>query len=361
MLYPSFPRRNPSFPRNPSVRPSVRPQYVHDAYAHVEEDILVHGPGDRNDDAILEKENRRVKRLGDRCVMRGGKNNSRISYKRRKKVAERDERGALTGRTVYLVTKHERKAMDGQAPQVQRLSMIAKIMENKRASASSALSAKAKITMGEAKVERAEKRTGALTSLTNLSAQAKKQKSPEGGADGSHAAADGSDAAAAPDARPASSLTYELIAASTVPADLQQQLSALEQANMGSWCPRNGAPFLDYFAAQHERKPNNLKVLVVRSAGALLAFAIYGADSQRTNFLYELHTKDIPEARGLGIGRTLVRMVQQPEKNKSKKTVLLNVHKANKAAFKFYLHLGFTQGLVEPLVFTMQLAKDKTV
>ena len=33
-------------------------QYVHDAFAHVHEDIMEHGAGDRNDDAILEKGNR---------------------------------------------------------------------------------------------------------------------------------------------------------------------------------------------------------------------------------------------------------------------------------------------------------------
>ena len=32
---------------------------MHDAYAHVEEEILLLGPGDRNDDSILEKGNRR--------------------------------------------------------------------------------------------------------------------------------------------------------------------------------------------------------------------------------------------------------------------------------------------------------------
>ena len=33
-------------------------QYVHDAFAHVHEDIMEHGAGVRNDDAILEKGNR---------------------------------------------------------------------------------------------------------------------------------------------------------------------------------------------------------------------------------------------------------------------------------------------------------------
>ena len=33
-------------------------QYVHDAFAHIHEDIMEHGSGDRNDDAILEKGNR---------------------------------------------------------------------------------------------------------------------------------------------------------------------------------------------------------------------------------------------------------------------------------------------------------------
>uniref|UniRef100_A0A7S2GYP8 Uncharacterized protein n=1 Tax=Haptolina brevifila TaxID=156173 RepID=A0A7S2GYP8_9EUKA len=49
-------------------------QYVHGAFAHIKEGILEHGPGDRNNNAILEKGNRRKKRLGDHCTFCGGKN-----------------------------------------------------------------------------------------------------------------------------------------------------------------------------------------------------------------------------------------------------------------------------------------------
>jgi len=49
-------------------------QYPHDSSAHFLEDALEHGHADAVDDSILEKGNRRKKRLGDRCVFRGGTN-----------------------------------------------------------------------------------------------------------------------------------------------------------------------------------------------------------------------------------------------------------------------------------------------
>mmetsp|Transcript_24516 Transcript_24516/g.71884 ORF Transcript_24516/g.71884 Transcript_24516/m.71884 type:complete len:150 (-) Transcript_24516:59-508(-) len=42
-------------------------QYPHDSAAHFLEDALEHGHADTVDDSILEKGNRRKKRLGDRC------------------------------------------------------------------------------------------------------------------------------------------------------------------------------------------------------------------------------------------------------------------------------------------------------
>lgn len=77
-------------------------QYVHDAFAHAHDDIMEHGTGDRNDDAILEKGNRRNKRLGDRCTMRGGRNGldgARHQWTRKIKVPEKID-GKKTGEFV---------------------------------------------------------------------------------------------------------------------------------------------------------------------------------------------------------------------------------------------------------------------
>ena len=48
--------------------------------------------------------------------MRGGKNHGTVTYKSRKKVAERDERGKLTGRSVYLVTRRGERGRQSTAP-----------------------------------------------------------------------------------------------------------------------------------------------------------------------------------------------------------------------------------------------------
>ena len=105
-------------------------QYVHDAFAHVLEDILEHGPGDHNDDAILEKGNRRKKRLGDRCCFRGGTNRVGATYVQTLRVKEKVN-GIATGR--FITKKRSRIASLGQAAQVQTLDLIAQICESGRA------------------------------------------------------------------------------------------------------------------------------------------------------------------------------------------------------------------------------------
>ena len=106
-------------------------QYVHDAFYHIYEDIMEHGAGDRNDDAILEKANRRKKRLGDRCTMRGGKNHS--WWDRTIRVLEKID-GKKTGKYVKKTVSVVRNI--GQAAQVQRLDMVAQICQAYRKSAS---------------------------------------------------------------------------------------------------------------------------------------------------------------------------------------------------------------------------------
>ena len=44
-------------------------QYVHDAYCHVHEDIMRHGTGDRNDDAILENEGEQAEEAAGRPLL----------------------------------------------------------------------------------------------------------------------------------------------------------------------------------------------------------------------------------------------------------------------------------------------------
>jgi hypothetical protein len=132
-------------------------QYVHDAFAHVREDIMQHGSGDRNDDAILEKGNRRFKRIGDRCVFRGGRNGG--SWQRTMRVAERID-GKKTGR--YISKKVTVKSVLGQAAQTQKLELVAQICEAKRAGANDKLSAKQQETKVEAKVLREVNRNAAV-------------------------------------------------------------------------------------------------------------------------------------------------------------------------------------------------------
>ena len=310
-------------------------QYVHDAFAHIEEDILVHGTGDRNDDAILEKGNRRKKRLGDRCVFRGGKNNGVRTYKIRVKEMVA---GKWTGS--YVPKEVTRRTVAGQAAQVMILDTIAQIREATRATASASLSAKEVLTKAEEKVARATQRAEALTTITNY---ADEKKRPRDGCDSAAGAAAPAVAPAVPG--PAAMPTFEPIACNAVPESLQQQLVKLEEANMAGF-ERNGDPFSAYFG--------NAKLIlhVARRAGELLGFAICGADSQRTQFLYELHTAQA--ARKTGIARRLLELVELPRGAKKKKLVKLNVHTMNYDAQQFYEHVGFKRVCTDGMAYVLQ-------
>ena len=144
-------------------------QYVHDAFAHVADDIREHGAGDRNDDAILEKGNRRFKRLGDRCVFRGGRNAH--TWTRTIRVADKDAAGKKTGTfTKKTITV---KAPQGQAAQAQRLECIAQICESGRKATSELLSAKELETKLEAKVLREVGRNNVEDALKAVHAKCK--------------------------------------------------------------------------------------------------------------------------------------------------------------------------------------------
>jgi hypothetical protein len=136
---------------------------VHDAFWHVEEDVEQHGTGDRNDDSLLEKGNRRKKRLGDRVVFRGGSNIEGTRWKKTIRVLERDAKGKKTGR--YLKKVVMVKAVLGVAAQCQRLDLIAAILEGSRPSKSDSLSKKALEKKIEEQAARATDRGDTLAAL----------------------------------------------------------------------------------------------------------------------------------------------------------------------------------------------------
>eukprot|EP00966_Prymnesium_polylepis_P337112 7391898-Prymnesium_polylepis.1 len=105
-------------------------QYPHDSAAHFLEDALEHGQCDTVDDSILEKGNRRKKRLGDRCVFRGGTNEEGTTFTYKRQVKERDEKGVWTGE--FKTIEVTRRANLGPAAQAQRLDFAAAWFEGRR-------------------------------------------------------------------------------------------------------------------------------------------------------------------------------------------------------------------------------------
>eukprot|EP00966_Prymnesium_polylepis_P208645 4833971-Prymnesium_polylepis.1 len=105
-------------------------QYPHDSAAHFLEDALEHGHADTVDDSILEKGNRRKKRLGDRCVFRGGTNEPGKMFVYERQVPLVDADGNPTGEFKTIVVK--RPAPLGPAAQAQRLDFAAAWFEGQR-------------------------------------------------------------------------------------------------------------------------------------------------------------------------------------------------------------------------------------
>ena len=91
--------------------------------------------------------------------------------------------------------------------------------------------------------------------------------------------------------------------AACVPTSVQAQLVALEADNMAGF-ERNGAPFDDYF------KRWDLTVhIATASDGALMGFAISGAEGRGVVFVYELHVAK--PARKRGVARSLLDLVER--------------------------------------------------
>ena len=113
---------------------------MHDSFAHFLEDALEHGAGDRNDDSILEKGNRRKKRLGDRCVFRGGTNKAGATWDKEISVHELDPHGHATGK--FIPKAVVVPAQIGQAGQTSCLDLIAQVCESDRLSKRAAMTGK---------------------------------------------------------------------------------------------------------------------------------------------------------------------------------------------------------------------------
>ena len=123
--------------------------------------------------------------------------------------------------------------------------------------------------------------------------------------------------------------------AACIPMALQEQLIALEAANMAAF-ERNGESFTEYF------KRWDLMIHTAKAAdGTLLGFAISGTEGRGKLFLYELHVAAAQRSRG--IATALLDLVERSSRGRSAPTVELNVHHANESARSFYEHVGFAQ------------------
>ena len=122
--------------------------------------------GDRNDDSILEKGNRRKKRWGDRTVFRGGTNRSGATFAQPTRVKERDAFGKETGN--YLLKTVSRRANLGIAAQVQRMDLVSQILEAKRDSLSVTRSVKEVANIEDKKALRADKRDATLEAMKDF-------------------------------------------------------------------------------------------------------------------------------------------------------------------------------------------------
>ena len=106
-------------------------QYPHRSSTHFLEDALEFGEFDTVDDSLLEKGNRRKKRLGDRVTMHGGTNEPGTYWTYERRTEIRDEFGVGTGD--FKVKTVRRRANLGAAAQVQRLDYAAAYYTHLRA------------------------------------------------------------------------------------------------------------------------------------------------------------------------------------------------------------------------------------
>jgi ribosomal protein S18 acetylase RimI-like enzyme len=122
-----------------------------------------------------------------------------------------------------------------------------------------------------------------------------------------------------------------------IPTTLQEQLVALEAANMAGF-ERNGEPFAAYF-----RRWDLTAHVITLASGELAGFAISGAEGRGKVFLYELHVAAAHRHRGYA--SALLELVERSSTSRSASavTVELNVHRANASARGFYERVGFAE------------------
>ena len=99
-------------------------QYVHDAFAHAEEEALMHGAADPNDDSLLEKENRRVKEIGRRIIFHA--KNKSGSARVKQTILKRDGDGCIQKKVIT------RRAGMGSTGQLLRIQLAHKLAQAKR-------------------------------------------------------------------------------------------------------------------------------------------------------------------------------------------------------------------------------------
>ena len=286
-------------------------QYVHDAFCHIEEDILVNGPLDRNDDSILEKGNRRKKRLGDRCTFRGGKNGNpasgRATFTQVRRVKVRDANGTFTGN--YLRKTITRLANIGVAAQVLKLDLIAQLCEAQRACASARKSPEQMAFEVEQKAVRQEKREATENAMVQYELKV-------------HAP------------------NFHSGKATALSVEEKKAVIELEKMNMQGFA-RNGDAFETYL-----NQPELTVHTATSADGELYGFAVSGAEPAKSKFfVYEVHVAKM--ARRCGIGSMLLSIVEkhtQHPKGKGKAVELeLHVHEANEEARAFYVKQGFLE------------------
>ena len=147
-------------------------QYVHDSFAHFLEDAMEHGAAERVDDSILEKGNRRKKKLGLRCCFHGGTNREGAMFRQRRQIALKDANGQATGEMAYRVTYQ--KAVQGPSAQMQWLDLVGQTLEARRPSKRQKMSAKQLAAEEERKTALKESRSEVVKAVTELSEEKKK-------------------------------------------------------------------------------------------------------------------------------------------------------------------------------------------
>jgi hypothetical protein len=147
-------------------------QYIHDSFAHFLEDAMEHGAAERVDDSILEKGNRRKKKLGLRCCFHAGTNKDGATYKQRRKVPVYKD-GKKTGEFVTKISYRE--ANWGVTAQMQWLDMVGQTITAGKPSKEEKMTKKQRLTNDDQQLDREMSRGATLEVITKL-AEAKKMQ-----------------------------------------------------------------------------------------------------------------------------------------------------------------------------------------